>query len=379
MFRFQRYILLQALWPVLNVLIGLTLVALLSQTLSNLDLIVDKRQSALALLWVTMLALPQVLSLILPLALFFAVVYALNRMLLESELVVVYATGLSPWQAAAPILRLAVVATAAHLAVTTLLQPLAYREMRETLREISSDIASAALRPGAFLSPIEGLTLYVREEREGFLYDVLIQDTREAGVRKTYSAERAEVAIVSEEPVIVLHDGEFQTRRSDGQVDFGAFGRNVVQMDGLFDKTFANLLKPSDRFLGELFYPDKTYFYDQRNIDRFLAEGHFRLSSPLYSLALTAIALAALLGGEYSRHGFRNRILVASLIALLVRLGALGVQSAASDAPALNGLQYALPLLVCLVCAIMVSRSGRRPRGRPASAQLDPSDGLVIT
>jgi len=376
MFRFQRYILVQALWPVLTVLIGLALVALLSQSLTNLDLIVDKRQSALALLWITVLALPQVISLILPLALFFAVVYTLNRMLVESELIVVYATGLSHWQAAGPVLRLAAAATVAHLAVTTLVQPLAYREMRATLREISTDIAAAAVRPGAFLTPIDGLTLFAREERGGEMIDVLINDSRERDNPKTFTAARAEFAMMAGAPAIMLHDGEFQTRRSDGQVDFGAFKRNVIELDGLFDQQFSGLLKPSDRFLGELFYPDRTYFYDQRNIERFQAEGHFRLSSPLYSLALTAIALAALLGGEYSRHGFGRRILIATGAALVVRLGALGVQSAASDSPTVNWLQYALPLGVCLACAMSLMRGGRRKaRAKPIRFE----GGLAIT
>lgn len=377
MFRFQRYILMQALWPVLATLVGLALVALLSQSLGNLDLIIDKRQSALALLWVTMLALPQVISLILPLALFFAVVYALNRMLTESELIVVYATGLSHWQAAAPILRLATIATVVHLAITTLVQPLAYREMRETLREISSDMAAAAVRPGAFLSPIDNLTLYAREERGGVLYDVLIHDAREADGAKTYSAQRAEFATLAGQPAIVLLDGEFQTRRSDGQVDFGAFGRNVVALNGLFSQQFSKLLKPSDRFLGELLYPDPTYFYDQHNKRRFLAEAHFRLSSPLYSLALTAIALAGLLGGEFSRQGFRNRILVCAGLALLARLAALGLQSAAASSPALNALQYALPLGICAICAFLLLRFPLR--AKPPPSRLTFEEGLVVS
>jgi lipopolysaccharide export system permease protein len=373
MVRFQRYIFMQALWPVLVVLAGLAVVALLSQSLAQLDLIVDKRQSALALLWVTLLALPQVVALVLPIALFFAVVYALERLLRESELIVGYATGLSPWQAAAPVLRLAVAAALAHLAITTLLQPLAYREMRTTLHAVALDVAASAVRPGSFIDPIEGLTLYARDERGGVLRDVLIHDARNPeGETRTYTARRAQFAVIETLPGIVLLDGDFQARGGDGKVEFGSFKRHALELPGLTQQQFSTLLKPSDRFLGELFHPDVTYFYDQRNLARFSAEGHFRLSSPLYDLALAAIALAALLGGEYSRHGQRARILIASALALSLRLGALGVQAAAADAPALNWAQYAAPLGVCAVCAYLLRSPRRRPARRSVLAFEEP-------
>lgn len=362
MVRFQRYIFMQALWPVLVVLAGLAAVALLSQSLAQLDLIVDKRQSAFALLWVTLLALPQVVALILPIALFFAVIYALERLLRESELIVGYATGLSPWQAAAPVMRLAVAAALAHLAITTLLQPLAYREMRATLHAVALDLAASAVRPGSYIDPIEGLTLYARDERGGQLRDVLIHDSRRPGEDHTYTGRRAQFALIEGKPAIVLFDGGFQSRSSDRKVEFGSFQRHSLELTGLTQQQFSTLLKPSDRFLGELFYPDETFFYDQRNLKRFAAEGHFRLSSPLYDLALAAIALAALLGGEYSRHGQRNRILAASALALALRLGALGIQAAAADAAWLNWMQYGTPASVTFACALVLRGPSRAPR-----------------
>ena len=72
------------------------------------------------------------------------------------------------------------------------------------------------------------------------------------------------------------------------------------------------------------------------------------------------IALAGLLGGEFSRQGYLGRLLWASGVALLVRLLALGLQAAAVDAPALNVAQYAFPLLVSAGAGVMLIRAGRR-------------------
>jgi lipopolysaccharide export system permease protein len=125
------------------------------------------------------------------------------------------------------------------------------------------------------------------------------------------------------------------------------------------------VLKPSDRFLSELFYPNLTNYYDQRNVRRFVAEGHSRLSAPLLDIALALIALAGLITGDFSRRGYGVRMGVSAVIALVVRLLALAIQSAARESPHLNALQYILPVLVVLICMwVMIAPLRRRRRAR---------------
>lgn len=356
MLRFQRYIFSRIFWPVLGLLGGLCLVAMLSQSLTQLDLIIDKRQSFLALLWITLLTLPQVISLILPLAVFFAALYAINRLLNDNEMIVAYATGMSFSAVAAPVLRVTCMAMLAHLAVTTHLQPMAFREMRATFYAVAADVAASAIRPGQFLEPAAGLTIYSRDARGGVMEGVLIHDARLASEPITFTAETARLGSVRGAPAFILEDGEYQRRHANGEVDFGRFARYALAMPELVRKSGFFVLKPSDRFLGELFYPDKTDFYDQRQIPKLKAEGHFRLASPLYDLALVSIALAALLGGEFSRQGIRLRLALACVAALLVRLLALGVQAVGIENPGLNWLQYGVPLAITALAAGYVLR-----------------------
>lgn len=368
--RFQRYIFVQIFWPVLGVLAGLCLMALLSQSLTQLDLILVKRQSFLALLWITFLSLPQVIALILPLALFFATIYALNRLLDDQELIVGYATGMSFSDVAAPVLRVTFIAMLGHLALTTHLQPMAFREIRSTFQAVAADVAAAIIRPGQFLEPVPGLTLYSRDTHRGNLEGVLIHDVRNPTEPVTFTAERARLFSLRGAPTFVLEDGEYQRRRQTGEIDFGSFERYSLELPELQPKGEFFILKPSDRFLGELFYPDRTYFYDQRQIPKLLAEGHFRLSSPLYDLALVAMAMAALLGGEFSRRGNRTRILLISAAALLVRLGALGIQAIGIETPELNWLQYGVPLAVIAAAAAYVLRRSNRAGPKPAGRRI---------
>ena len=66
----DRYLARQMLIPVLGAVAALTAVAVLSQTLSALDVVVQHGQSPWVLIKITALALPPLFSLILPISLF---------------------------------------------------------------------------------------------------------------------------------------------------------------------------------------------------------------------------------------------------------------------------------------------------------------------
>jgi lipopolysaccharide export system permease protein len=369
---FSAYVFRQALGPLLAILGALAAIAILTQGLNQLDIIVTNRRAGLAFAWVTVLALPQLLSLILPMAVFIAVVFALNRMQNESEIAVAYGAGVSRGRLARPIIQLAVLASVAHLAVNVVIQPAAYKERREVLYGLRTDIASSLIQEGAFTFPADGLTLYARERGgAGELRDLLINDARpERAI--TYTARAGAIVTQDGAPAIVLRDGQVQRQSDDGGVDVLDFDRYVLQMGDTFeDESELFYLKPSDRTLYELFFPDRTAHYDQRNIDRFLAEAHARLSSPLLNIALAMIALSGVLVGEFSRHGYARRIVGAAVWALVARLAALAMTAAATDEPSLNALQYALPLGVIFVAgATLTGRSARRSRHSPGPSVL---------
>lgn len=361
------YVFRQALGPLLAILGALGAIAILTQGLNQLDIIVTNRRAGLAFAWVTILALPQLISLILPMAVFIAVVYALNRMHSESEVAVLYGAGVSRQRIARPILQLAVLAALAHLAVNIIIQPASFKERREVLFELRTDIASSLIEEGSFTFPAEDLTLYARQRGGGGeLRDMLINNSRPA-LPITYTARAGAIATVeldgAQVPAIVMRDGQVQRQNLDGTVNVLDFDRYVLQLERVIEEPAALHLKASDRTLLELMLPDMTAHYDQRNVDQFLAEAHARLSAPLLNIALAMVALAGVLVGEFSRQGYGRRIMIAAACALVVRLLALAGQTAAADDPDLNPIQYAIPLVVIVIASLMLGgRRGRRKR-----------------
>ena len=103
MSRFDRYLLSQLL--ALFGFFSLVLVAVywVNRAVSLFDQLIGDGQSALVFLEFTALTLPNVIRLVLPISAFAAAIYVTNRLTRESELVVMQATGFSPWRLARPV------------------------------------------------------------------------------------------------------------------------------------------------------------------------------------------------------------------------------------------------------------------------------------
>lgn len=371
----SAYVFRQALGPLLAILGALAAIAVLTQGLNQLDIIITNRRAGFAFAWVTVLALPQLISLILPMAVFIAVVYALNRMHSESEIAVLYGAGVSRQRLARPILQLATLAAIVHLIINVVVQPWSFEERRKVFYDLRTDIASSLIEEGSFTFPSEDLTLYARSRGGGGeLRDLLINDAR--GERPiTFTARAGAIVTIDGAPAIVMRDGQVQQENDDGGVDVLDFDRYPLKFDGVFEEPDLFFLKASDRTLYDLIFPDRTSHYDQRNVDEFLAEAHGRLSAPLLNIALAMVALVGVLMGDFSRRGYGRRIMWAAIIALVIRLAALITQAAAADQPELNPIQYALPVLVIVVASFLLggktSRKKRREMGPSVLARAE--------
>ncbi len=183
------YLFRQSLGPMLFFTVVLTAVIWLSQSLRMLDLVINKGQSAGTFLYLTLLLLPSLLQIVLPFAFFFAIVYLIARLISDSELVVMWASGLSRWSVLAPMLAAALVMTLLTLLITLYLMPLGMRTMKDKVIEIRADLVTTLVKEGAFSTPIEGLTVYIKEQsRDGELTGLFVHDNRDTAHPVTYMA-----------------------------------------------------------------------------------------------------------------------------------------------------------------------------------------------
>lgn len=359
---FQRYAFRQALWPFLGALAALGGLAVLTQSLSNLDIIADQREAALRFVWITLLAMPQVIALLIPVAVFIACAMAFNRLNSDSELIIGAAAGMSRRQRLTPFLRLAAYAILLNLVINLFVQPASFRQMREQVFEIRTDIAASLMRPGEFVAMGDGVSFYAREIGEDqVLRGVFIEDGRGPSAT-AYAARRAVIARSDRGPVMLLEDGVLTQLDETNTLANLTFDRYEFDLGAFIDTSSAFFFKESDRFLPELLNPSAADKARARQPADLAAEGHYRLASPLYSLAFALIAAAAFLSVEHRRTGYMRFILIAGASALLLRLIGFAVQAGASNNTDLNALQYAVPLFGAAAALWLIARPNRRVR-----------------
>lgn len=369
----ERYLLKQLMWPTLFATIALSMIALLSQTLGALDIIVNQGQGPLVLLEVSFLAMPQLLVIILPIAIFVAALITLNRLHTEQEIVVCLASGASLWRVSAPALRLAAAATVLCLFINLWVTPLAERTLRAEMYRVRTDLASSLVRVGAFTEPSPGLTVYAQSiDPSGAFRNMFVIQERADGSDVTFFASKGRISKRGGAPGLVMRDGSEEQYAKTGVLEYLKFDEYILDLAKFMKPDELIRYKASDRYLHELVFPDLTQAWERHERKALLAEANARLAAPLYNLSFMAMALAAVVGGAFSRFGYARRIAVVSAAAAAVRILGFAAQAFSEAAPILNLLQYALPAAAFgwALQALLRPRLGARlrPAARGAAA-----------
>ncbi|MFM8819415.1 MAG: LPS export ABC transporter permease LptF [Phenylobacterium sp.] len=341
----DRYLLRQLFTPTLWAVVAATALALLSTSLTQLELIVAGGQNALVFLKATALAMPQLINMVLPVSVFIAALITFNRLQTDQELAVCFASGMSRWRVVAPAIRLGAAVTLVSLVINLWIQPASHRALRDVLFEVRTNLVSALIREGEFTEPAPGLTVYAQSvDRNGNIRNLFIHRVKDDGGATTYTAEGGRLVMKDGAPILRLFRGSTQEISRDGVLNYLSFDDYPFELEPFFRPTERVHYKPSDRFLHELLFPDTTQDWEGRNLLKLYAEGHARLSTPLYNLTFLGFAIWAILGGTFSRLGYGRRIALAGGAVAMVRvLGFLSVSLSESDSW-LNILQYAIPL-----------------------------------
>jgi len=134
----------------------------INQAVRLFDRLIGDGQSALVFLELTALTLPNVIQLVLPMSVFAGAVYVTNRLSSDSELVVMQATGFSPWRLARPVVYYGLLVALFMSVLTHILVPASLAQLKSRERDIAQDVTARLLSEGTFLHPATGVTFYIR-------------------------------------------------------------------------------------------------------------------------------------------------------------------------------------------------------------------------
>jgi lipopolysaccharide export system permease protein len=344
--RLSTYVLKQLLGPTALFALLLTAVIWLTQSLRLLDLVINRGQSAPTFLYLSILVLPSLLVLILPIAFFSGALYGLSRLNADSELVVMGAAGFSRSQLAIPVFIAAAIVMASTYLCALYFMPAGQRAMEDKVLDIRADVGAALLNEGEFNTPAKGLTVFIRAlNSDGQINGVLVHDNRNAARPTTYLAERGVLAQTRGGARLIMFDGTVEQSAARGaQLSVLKFKSYVFDLDQFASPRATPLRATSERYLGELLWPASSSRLTPAIRSAFLAEAHNRLSAPLYCIAFALIALAAVVRGRRTRGAHFLRLTTACVAVAALRIAGYGVQGLAGRHPVLDALFYAIPI-----------------------------------
>jgi lipopolysaccharide export system permease protein len=349
----ERYILRVAGTAFLATLGVLTAVIWLTQALHDLDLITSKGQTALKFLTITGMWIPSLVMVIAPIALFIAVLFSLNRLNGDSELVVTAASGLSPFGLLRPYGLLIVLVACLCGLVSLWIMPASFGVMRNAWTEVKSDFLTKIVRPGQFNALENGLVFHYRDRGPGGeLLGVFMLDRRDPGQVSVYLAENGIITKIEDKSYIVLRTGTIQKQDHGAIPAMVTFDSYALDLSNFGPKIFGGPLKPRERSTLELLNYDISDPYTRDNEGRFRADLHERFISPLYALALGLIAFAAMGAPRTTRQTRGLALASATLAAVLLRVAGFGASGWLARGPEGVVFAYALPLLGT-ICALL--------------------------
>jgi lipopolysaccharide export system permease protein len=317
---FDRYIFRNVFGAFLLILISLTAVIWLTHALREIDLMTNQRQTILTFIGITGLLIPMLVLVIAPLALVVAVGHTLNRLNTDSEIVVMNASGMSPWRIFRPFLTTTLVVSLLVLAVSAYVAPAGLRELRDWATKVKADFVVNIVQPGRFINIERGLTLHIRERRaDGQLLGIFIDDRRDPNERATSLAEYGEIVETGRGTFLVLINGSVQ-RVESGRADptIVKFERYAFDLSRFAGGPQLGAFGVRERNLWDVAFPDPNDPTYKQIPTHFRAELHDRLAAPVYPIAFTVLCFAILGAPRTSRQSRE-----VSIVMTIAAIGAL--------------------------------------------------------
>ncbi len=358
---YSRYVFRQTGGAVVMILATLMVIIWVSVALKDIKLMTSEGQTLGIFLKMTMLAMPQIIGIVMPMALLIACVHNLNKLSGDSEIIVMAASGAGRWKFASPMLILGVIIMVLIVANNAYVQPTAQRELRSYIIKVRTDLIAHVLQPGRFTTPITNLTFHIRaREDNGDILGFIMHDSRDENQTMSYMANRSQLIKQDGNAYMVMYDGHIHRRTSKSpDVQVIAFDQYIFDLSRFEGGKGGKVhYKTYESYIGELYAPSPDNSHFKRRPGTFRAELHDRLSNPLYPILFVLVSLAMLGFPRTTREDRMLSIVAAFGLAAGARLGGLLSVNLLAKNEAAIFLVYGIPIGGIILAAYFIQSRG---------------------
>ena len=329
----------------------------INQGVDLFDQLISDGQTILAFLELTTLALPPIIMMVLPVAGFVATLYVFNRLITDSELVILQTAGISPLRLLRPVFYFGAIMAFLVAGLSNGLAPQAEAQFRERSNILGNDLVAQLLRAGVFQSPISGITIYISDiSPEGELQGLFIHDRRSETREVTYRADRGYLLRDAENARMILVSGRSITldrvTNRLSNLSFERLNYDITQAQSPTASGKGEVLPENERAMSTpaLIAADQ----DLANragipLDRIKWELHYRFAQAMFAFFVPLIAASCLMLRNFSRLGLWAQIMLAVGLVIPLQMSKNLLSAQVINAPHLAPLAYVQPVLCAVV------------------------------
>lgn len=312
----EKYISKQILFGLLIVSSILLGIAWFSQIIRLLSYLLNNNLSMWTFLKMTSLLLPDLVSIILPIALFAVVLFVYNKLISDKELIIMEAIGMNVRQLAKPAIYIAVCMTIFSYFITLRLSPMYAKKYRTFAFEAKNDLSALLIKEGEFNQLTNGLTIYVKNSNNNILTDIFINDLRSANSMRTILAEQGIISASKNNITLTLEHGSVQEKVKN-RYTVGNFENYTADL-GVIATSSERNVKANELGNFEIIFARELGYANAITYPKYLVELHKRLIMPLYNLIFVLIALIAVFKAPLNKRSENKNMIfaVAGMVAV---------------------------------------------------------------
>ncbi len=358
MSRFTTYAIKEISSSFLLLIILLSSVLWLGQGLRHIDLLTADNVSFASYLSYIILLLPKILLLTIPISLFLSVLFNINRLRNDSELIILWASGKSDSEILLkPILFFALLIYLFSTILSVYLTPFSLNEIRHKIIDIrSSGIHASILKEKKFISPADTLTIFLQERNGNKINGLLIHDIKDKNKPQTYIAQKGEFFEHDNKKILRLFNGNIQIFENQeskiSEIEFETYDLNLTP----YSKQENKHIYSDELFTNQIIQNLSGKIV--KNFNKFekeqFAELHSRFANPIYIFCLAMIPLIILKFSKKPGDNFLIPITTVSILAFIFQITQITISNILVEQSNLVSIAYILPILFAFITVVAI-------------------------
>ncbi len=356
MSRFTTYAIKEITSSFLFLSILLTGMIWLGQGLRHIDLLTTNNVSIETYVSYVVLLLPKIILLTFPICIFLAILFNLNRLRNDSELIIIGASGKSEKSILLkPIILFSSVMLLVVLFFSLFVTPNSLKELRYKIIEIRSfGIHISLLKEKKFISPTKNFTIFLQEKKDNEIFGLLIHDQSNTNKPKTYIAEKGKFISGDNANFLRLFNGSIQIYDSSvnrvSEIAFDTYNLDLTP----YNKKESMHIYPDELSTGDLrnnlknISPKNFSAYEKEQF----AELHTRFINPLYVIFYALLPLLMINFSKRPDDSWRYPIIAVSTIAFIIQITQITLSNLLIVNSQLITFNYTFPLIMIIATII---------------------------